>query len=220
MTQVDERTVSKLGLPPDDFSSRGEVRRWWWWPLAAGGGLIAVVSFFVGKSTAPTARSADPEPVETLDVAADLIEPGALVGPIVGANRYPAGNDDVARYSYAWPGQDLVAPEPSTGRAVAWQWQLCDVPPEPSDDDESTDNVSEEPPPLECSAVDEASEDRWASPPTNRTRMVRVIVTIDLGDAVRVRAATTPIAAVDWPDDIQPGDPPPEAIPDSPPVSR
>lgn len=217
MTQADERPMTDLGmLPSHPFGRENDLNRRWWWPLAGGGVAIAVVAFLAGRATAPS--SDDPGPPETRPgIAADILEPGPLIGRISGANRYPTDDDGVERYNFAWPGQELVAPEPTAGEAVAWQWQLCDVPPASSDDEEGAGS-DEERPPLECRAVEDATEDRWESPPTNRTRLVRVIVTVDLGDGVRVRAATDPVAAIDWPDAIQPGDPPPTALPDEPPA--
>lgn len=145
-----------------------------------------------------------------------MLPPGALIGSIEGSSRYRS-DDDVDRYRYAWPGQILTAPEPSTGEAVGWQWETCDVPRAPSDNE---DDTADDPPPLECAAIPGATGRRWESPPTNRAELVRVVVTVDIGDQVRVRAATTPVAAVAWPDDITPGDPPPDATPDAPPPTR
>lgn len=193
---------------------QGTDRRWWW-PIAALAVAALVIGVFAGRLTAPSDSTDDPAQPTRTATAGEVLEPGALLGGIGGAERYPTGDDDVDRMNFAWPGQELAAPEPSTGEAVGWQWELCDVPPEPDPEDE---DAAEEPPPLECRAVPEATEERWASPATNRTRLVRVIVTVDLGDDVLVQAATDPIAAVDWPDNITPGEPPPAGFPDQPPA--
>lgn len=192
----------------------GDVARFWWVPLVAVAAVALLIGGFIGYQVAPSG-SDTPAPARP-GSRSKIIEPDALLGGIGGANRYRS-DDDVERYNYAWPGQELTAPEPSTGDAVAWQWQLCDVPPAPTDDEDA--DAASEPAPLECVSVDGGNDEGWASPPTNRTRLVRVLVTIDLGDNVRVRAASTPVAAVDWPDDVTPGDPPPEATPPKPPES-
>jgi hypothetical protein len=214
-TSTDELTqpgVEAFGYEP---GGSGDLARWWWVPLVAVAAVALLIGGLIGYQAAPSGSGAATADVRRPGNRSTIIEPGALLGGIDGANRY-RGDDDVDRYSYAWPGQELTAPEPSTGEAVAWQWQLCDVPPAPSDDEEA--DADSEPAALECAAVEGATDERWASPPTNRTRLVRVLVTIDLGDDVLVRAASRPIAAVDWPDDVTPGDPPPEATPPTPPA--
>lgn len=208
MTNVEERPVTTV---PGMFDPGRTTAAREWWPLAVGGVLVLVVGLLVGRATAPSRQGDDD--ASTTRTGEELVGPGALLGAIDGSSRYRS-NDDVDRYRYAWPGQVLTAPEPSTGDAAGWQWETCDVPPEPSDDE---DEAAEEQAPFDCTAVQGATERRWESPPTSRVVLVRAIVTVDLGDGVQVRAATTPIAAVPWPDDITPGDPPPEATPDAPP---
>jgi hypothetical protein len=211
-TSIDERTQPDTETFGYQRIRSGEVARFWWVPLAGVAAIALLIGGLAGYQLAPSG-SGTPAPARP-GTASETIEPGALLGRIDGANRYRS-DDDVERYNYAWPGQELTAPDPSTGNPVAWQWELCDVPPAPSGDE----NADAEPAPLECASVEGATHKRWASPPTNRTRLVRVLVTIDLGENVRVRAASTPVAAVDWPDDITPGDPPPEATPSRPPAS-
>lgn len=216
MTQADERPLTTdLGMLPDGFGRDGDGERPWWLPLVGIAVLCLVFGLVAGRWTAPS--KSDPADPPQPGTRSEIIEAGALLGPIVGAQGYRS-DDDVERYNFSWPGQELTAPEPSTGDPIAWQWQLCDVPPPPSDDEEQADS-EDEPAPLECTAVEDATQRQWASPPTNRTRLVRVIVTVDLGDDVQVRAVSAPIAAVDWPNDITPGDPPPEAAPPEPPAS-
>lgn len=208
MTQVDEASVTTV---PGMFDPGPADTQRSWSPLIIGGFALLVLGVAIGLAIAPSSSSDDEEAPVTR-TGSEILVPGALLGAIDGTSRYDS-DDDVDRYRYAWPGQILTAPEPSTGDAVAWQWETCDVPAEPSDEEDA----SEEPPPLECSSVEGATERRWESPPTNRVRLVRVIVTVDLDNRVRVQAVTTPIAAVPWPDDITPGDPPPEVVPDEPP---
>lgn len=126
MTQTDERPLSDFGQ--GQRSHRSDDNSRWWWPLLAGAVVVAGVAYAVGRMSAPSAD--DPEPIVQSGLASDVIEPGALLGPIAGANRY-SSDDDMERLDYAWPGQELIAPEPSAGDAVGWQWQLCDVPQSP-----------------------------------------------------------------------------------------
>lgn len=207
MTQTDDRILLSEPMRFDQPADR----RWWWWPIAALGAVTLIVGIAVGRVTSPSNGSDQPAEQPKTVTATDVLEPGPLLGGIGGAHRYPTGKDGVEHMNFAWPGEELTAPEPSTGEAVGWQWELCDVPPEP-------DKAQQVAPNLECRAVSDATEDRWSSPATNRTRLVRVIVTVDLGDGVRIKAAAEPVAAVDWPANIKPGDPPSVGFPDKPPA--
>jgi hypothetical protein len=70
------------------------------------------------------------------------------------------------------------------------------------DEDEDSGERGE----LECEAVGGATEETWTSPPTPSTRLVRVVVTIDLGNDVLVEAAADPITAMAWPEGLAPGE--------------
>ena len=221
MTQTEELSISDLGPLDDGLPRRPEVKRrsgGWWWPLAAGAAACLLIGGAAGYLLAPS-DDADPAPASAREPEptgpSEVVEPGALLGGIAGATRYRSATDPVERYAFAWPGQELAAPGPSTGDPVAWQWELCDVPaaPAPAEAAAGADEPAPEPAPLECDAVADATDDTFASPPTNRTRLVRVIVTVDLGGGTEIQAASTPIAAVAWPDAIQPGDPPPAPAP-------
>jgi hypothetical protein len=183
------------------------------WLLPAGAVVVALVlGLVIGRGSASS--SSDDDVDDGPRAAEEVLAPGALLGSIDGTSRYRGG--DVDRYRYAWPGQILTAPEPATGEAVSWQWETCEVPAAP-------DEEGQDPAPLECTAVDTATDETWESPPTNAARLVRALVTVDLGDQVQVQAASTPVAALPWPEDVTPGDPPPETTPallTSPPPAR
>lgn len=216
MERIEERPV---GAVPGVFHGavgRSTEPRPGWWLVAGGAAVALIVGLVVGRATADTSSSGDDDVVEDVGprVAEEVLAPGSPLGSIEGTTAYRASDDDdVERYRYAWPGQILTAPEPATGDAVAWQWETCEVPPAPDEDEEERP----EPRPLECRAVETATDDTWESPPTNQIRLVRVLVTVDLGDDVQVQAASIPVAAMPWPEDITPGDPPPEATPTEPP---
>jgi hypothetical protein len=224
MTQTEDLSLTTLGALDEDLPRRPEVKHGWWWPLALGGAVCLLVGGAAGYLLAP-ADEAKPLPVPEAPRPTHVLAAGSLLGQIGGTNEYPA-IDGIARYRYAWPGQELVAPSSSTGTARAWRWELCDVPVGPdagatdalATDAPATDAAAEAPGPLECAAVAGATAERFTAPPTDRNRLVRVIVTVDLGNDVAVDAATVPIAAVPWPDSVQPGDPPPSPLPSLPEV--
>lgn len=214
MERTEERPAAAVpGVFQGPTSGGAEPRPAWLLPAGAVVVVALVLGMVIGRATAAT--SSDDDGDDGPRAAEEVLAPGALLGPIDGTSRYR--DREVNRYRYAWPGQILTAPEPATGDAVAWQWETCEVPPAPDEEER------QEPAPVECSAVDTATDETWESPPTNAVRLVRVLVTIDLGDEVNVQAASTPVAAMPWPEDLAPGDPPPEAtaaLLTSPPPAR
>ena len=152
-------------------------------------GLVVAAGLAVGAGYGLTRADASSDTQAVGGTAAEVLD-GALVGRIEGA----AERDEVG--AVAWPGQVLTAPEPTAGTAVDWQWQLCERPAE--DDDR----------PLDCTSIDGATDNTYEAPPTDAARPVRVIVTVDLGDAIHVRAASAPVTAQAWPESITPGQPP------------
>jgi hypothetical protein len=226
MTQTDDLSLTTLGALDEDLRPRPEVKHGWWWPLALGGAVCLLVGGAAGYLLAPDDEP-EPLPVPEPPRPTQVLAAGSFLGPIGGTNEYPA-TDGVVRYDYAWPGQELVAPASSTGTTLGWQWELCDVPAAPAAPDAGATDAgatgeppgagaeAEDPGPLECTPVADATGERFTAPPTDRTRLVRVIVTVDLGNDIAVEAATVPVAAVPWPDSVQPGEPPPSPRPPVP----
>jgi len=215
MTQTEELSLTTLGTieEPPPAPQRSGGKNGWWWPLALGALVCILVGAAAGYLLAPD-DDQEPLSVPAPPRPAQVLAPGSLLGPIGGST--PAeSTDGTARYSYAWPGQELEAPLSSTGDIVGYQWELCDVPPEPDTEGAPTERVA-----LECAPVDGATGEHFTSPPTDRTRLIRAVVTVDLGNDALVEALTVPVAALAWPESVEPGEPPPAARPISPAVSR
>lgn len=214
MTQTEELSLASLDAieePPPPRRSGG--RHGWWWPLALGAGVCILAGAAAGYLLAP-AEDAEAPPVPDPPRPTELIAPGSFLGPIGGTTPFEAP-DGVARYNYAWPGQELAAPTSSSGHVVGYRWELCDVPPAATTEEEAAERVV-----LDCAPVDGATSATFASPPTNRTRLVRVVLTVDLGNDALVEAVSVPVAALPWPESVQPGEPPPTARPTAVPPSR
>ncbi|HEY8546603.1 MAG TPA: hypothetical protein VIL36_16200 [Acidimicrobiales bacterium] len=216
MTQTEELSLASLDAieEPPTPPTRPRGKHGWWWPLALGGAVCTLAGAAAGYLLAP-GDDADPPATDPAPAQPELvIAPGSFLGPISGATDYrPTAADRTNRYDFAWPGQELEAPAASTGDPVAYQWELCDVPPEPETEEEAAEPVA-----LECDPVEGATEATFTSPPTDRTRLVRVVVTVDLGNDVLVDAASVPVAALAWPETVQPGEAPPGARPEVPAV--
>jgi hypothetical protein len=185
VTRADDQIFESIVGQVTDAARKG----WWWWPLAAGGAVALLAGVVIGRWTESDGGTR---------TASSVVDADGLLGPISGASIY-----SFDRAPFAWPGQVLTAPIPTTGKAVAWQWELCDPPPSHDPDG----GVGR------CRAVARATSRRWESPPTDTMRMVQVLVTVDMGDRVRVAARSAPVAAVPWPETVTPGDPPPTIAP-------
>lgn len=215
MTQTEELSLASLDAveEPPAPPRRSGGKHGWWWPLALGAVVCILAGAAGGYLLAPgddAERAPAPEPLRPEEV----IAPGSFLGPIGGTTPFEAA-DGVARYNYAWPGQELEAPTSSTGDVVGYRWELCDVPPAATTEEEAAERVV-----LDCAPVDGATSARFASPPTNRTRLVRAVLTVDLGNDALVEAVSVPVAALPWPESVQPGEPPPTARPTAVPPSR
>lgn len=224
-TSTDEealQSASALLTPPKPASSPGPTWPgpvWTAWVVLAGGVLVLfLVGLLAGRATGgsdtatPVAHPPGPYLAgEVLDgsVLGDIEGPSELDVPEVDEDedddRDPAirwiADTGASSYGGAWPGQVLDAPEPAVGEAVAWQWETCT----PAPDDTTSDNEDQEPVELDCEPVADATDARWESPPTPEPNLVRVVVTVDLGNEVYTRAAAAPLLALAWPDGLAPG---------------
>lgn len=139
--------------------------------VVAGALAVAGVSVLSGGDDPSPTTTTEPAPT-TLPLAGAQV-PANLLGRI-------GGTIDQDGEDVAFPGELVTAPRPRTGKAVAWQWELC---PEP-------DSA-----PGECTTIGEATDATWASPPTPDPVFIRVAVTIEL-DGVRVQAVSETYTAM------------------------
>lgn len=141
--------------------------------LTAGAVIVAFVAGLAWRATSPAAAPPATTPAATSTPLAGAVVDDSLLGEL-------DGTTDVDGRPTAYTGELVTAPEPVTGEAVGWQWQLC---------------PRRNPGPTDCTAIGGATSQTWSSPPTDEPLHLRVIVTIDL-DGVLVRAASATYAAL------------------------
>lgn len=185
MQAVRERLAGSKSTSSPPAARRRRIRTDW---LAVLG-----VGLVLGGATGALLAGQDEEVEERPAENGPVID-GRLVGAIDGPS------DDPELGAVAWPGQVLTAPTPIEGEAVAWQWELCDLPPKDADAEVTVET--------ECTAVSGATDEVYESPPTAERRELRVIVTIEVDDFTQVRAASAPVMAMPWPDGLAPGSKP------------